>query len=400
MKIYNHISPKLSEIEKEMIKHIPPGGNWQNIPNTIPSQRLTQIRKNGGRTTYYGRLRYDKPSYTISTYFHRIGNGCNIHPEQNRLISIREAARLQSFRDSFIFYGSKSSIYKQIGNAVPPLLTRAMAELIAPHIKNKNFIDLFAGAGGMSEGFLMGGFELLGAIEIDKQFFETFLRNHNNGNCGTFFINGDITDKKNRDKLIQIGEKRSIGVIIGGPPCQGFSLAGWRNPQDKRNQLFKDFVDTVNKIKPEFFVMENVPGILTMRKGEAIKEIIECFKEIGYYVNEPFKLKAEEFGVPQKRRRVFIVGSKSKVKIAPPRALFSETDSFLPTPITVRESIGNLPPLNENDGSFEIEVDYKPLSKYDEFMSGKINFQEFYESQKKLLIASFDRSSITSSTFL
>ena len=155
MKLYNHISPRLSDLEWEMAKHIPPGGNWQNIPVHLPSKRLEQIRRTGGRTTYYGRLRYDKPSYTITTYFNRLGNSSNLHPEQQRMISIREGARLQSFKDSFIFYGSKTSQYKQIGNAVPTLLARAVAEAIYPHIINKSMIDLFSGAGGMSEGFLM-----------------------------------------------------------------------------------------------------------------------------------------------------------------------------------------------------------------------------------------------------
>ena len=155
MKLYNHISPRLSDMEWEMSKHIPAGGNWQNIPTHFPSKRLEQIRKSGGRTTYYGRLSYDKPSYTITTYFNRLGNSSNLHPVQQRMISTREGARLQSFKDEFIFYGSKSSQYKQIGNAVPPLLARAVAETIKPFIKNKTIIDLFSGAGGMSEGFLM-----------------------------------------------------------------------------------------------------------------------------------------------------------------------------------------------------------------------------------------------------
>ena len=124
MKLYNHISPRLSNLEWEMSKHIPAGGNWQNIPVHIPSKRLEQIRKSGGRTTYYGRLLYDKPCFTITTYFNRLGNSSNLHPEQQRMISIREGARLQSFKDDFIFYGTKTSQYKQIGNAVPPLLAR------------------------------------------------------------------------------------------------------------------------------------------------------------------------------------------------------------------------------------------------------------------------------------
>lgn len=390
MKLFNHISPRFSELEWKMVKHIPPGGNWQNIPKSVPSKRLEQIRKSGGRTTYYGRLEYDKPAYTISTYFNRIGNGCHIHPEQNRLISIREGARLQSFKDSFVFFGSKVSQCKQIGNAVPPLLARAVAELIEPHISNKNFLDLFAGAGGMSEGFMMQGFKLRGAIEIDKTFFNTFLNNHSKEADSSFFINGDITLQENKTRLIKIKDKTRIGVVIGGPPCQGFSLAGWRNPEDTRNQLFREFVDIVKRIKPEFFVMENVPGILTMRKGNVIKEIIECFTEINYHVNKPIKLKSEEYGVPQKRRRVFIIGSLKKINLEPPLPIFSDDNSELPKPITVKGAIGGLPKLDADDGKFEIEVEYYPTSKYEELMTNKITFKEFYEYQKKAKIASSD----------
>jgi DNA (cytosine-5)-methyltransferase 1 len=368
-------------MEVEMVKHIPEGGNWSNIPEEIPSQRLAQIRKSGGRTTYYGRLKNDKPSYTISTYFNRIGNGCFIHPNQNRLISIREGARLQSFKDSFIFYGSKASQYKQVGNAVPPLLARAVAELIEPHIKEKTFIDLFAGAGGMSEGFLLQNFKLIGAVEIEKNFFETFSKNHKkyiNDN----FILGDIKDLENKKKIVSIKKNYNAGIIIGGPPCQGFSTAGWRNPDDKRNELFRDFVNLVKEIKPEFFVMENVPGILSMRKGDAIKEIISSFKEIGYYVNQPLKLKAEEYGVPQLRRRVFVIGSIKKIKLISPKPLFSSEIKTLPRPITVKEAIGGLPPLEAGNGSFEVKVDIRPTSKYEELMMGKIDFKEFYNSMK------------------
>lgn len=369
-------------MEEEMVKHIPPGGNWKNIPETIPSKRLAQIRKSGGRTTYYGRLIYDKPSYTVSTYFNRIGNGCFIHPEQDRMISIREGARLQSFRDSFIFYGSRTSQYKQIGNAVPPLLARAVAELIEPHLTNKTFIDLFAGAGGMSEGFMIQGFRLLGAIEIEKHFFETFTRNHAQENQENFIL-GDITSKEHKEKLIAIKESQNVGVIIGGPPCQGFSTAGWRNPDDKRNRLFKDFVELVKCIRPEFFIMENVPGLLSTRKGEAIKEIIEYFNEISYYMNPPMKLKAEEFGVPQLRRRIFIIGSLKEINLELPKPLFSYENPELPLPITVKEAIQGLPPLGIGEGNFEAEGDFEPTSEYERFLMGKINFTNFYKSIKR-----------------
>ena len=102
MKIYNHIAFKMGQKEKELASYIKEGGNWQDIPLNVRDTRLDGIRKTGGRTTYYGRLRWDKPSYTISTYYNRVGNGCNLHPSQNRVISTREAARLQSFPDDSV----------------------------------------------------------------------------------------------------------------------------------------------------------------------------------------------------------------------------------------------------------------------------------------------------------
>lgn len=104
--------------EKELACYIPEGGNWTDIPLSVTDRRLEGIRATGGRTTYYGRLRWDAPSYTIATYFNRVGNGCNLHPSQLRVMSTREAARFQSFPDDFVFVGSKASQYKQIGNAV------------------------------------------------------------------------------------------------------------------------------------------------------------------------------------------------------------------------------------------------------------------------------------------
>jgi len=389
MKLYNHIAPGLSKLEWEMVQHIPAGGNWQNIPDTIPSQRLEQIRRSGGRTTYYGRLEFDKPSYTITTYFNRLGNGCNLHPSQDRIISTREGARLQSFKDSFIFYGSKTSQYKQIGNAVPPLLARAIAETLKDHLMNLTFVDLFAGAGGMSEGFLSEGFKLIAANEIEPNFFETYKKNHSEFDNGENLILGDITSQEIKEQIISIAKKqKKIGVVIGGPPCQGFSNAGWRNPDDKRNQLFKEFVHVVKEIRPEIFVMENVPGILTMRKGAAIEEIIASFQEIGYHVTTPFKLNAEDFGVPQKRKRVVIIGSLKKENFLKPKILFSNKDDGKPKPITVKQAIGGLPILTTGSGAFEMICNYKSTSAYEKLMLGEIDFATFYEScMKKLPVA-------------
>lgn len=380
-KIYNHIAPGLSALEMQMAQHIPAGGNWQNIPDNIPSKRLEQIRKSGGRTTYYGRLVWDKPAFTITTYFNRLGNSSNLHPLQNRMISIREGARLQSFSDSFIFSGTKTSQYKQIGNAVPPLLARVIAELIEPHLESKNYIDLFAGAGGLSEGFALNNYNLCGAVELEKHFFETFKNNHNECNS-EFLLQGDITNREIKEKIKSVSNHQNIGVVIGGPPCQGFSYAGWRDPNDNRNQLFKEFVEIVNDIRPEYFVMENVPGILTMRKGEAVKEIVQYFSEIGYHVNNPIKLNAEDFGVPQKRRRVVIIGSLVKRKIAAPKPLFSMTEATLPKPVSVYQAIASMPHLESGTGEVEMNYPYKPVSAYDKLMQKEISFKEFYEMAK------------------
>ncbi|WP_056928818.1 DNA (cytosine-5-)-methyltransferase [Candidatus Symbiothrix dinenymphae] len=382
MKLYNHIAAGFSALEWEMVKHIPEGGNWQNIPESIPSQRLVQIRKSGGRTTYYGRLIYDKPSYTITTYFNRLGNGCNLHPKQDRVLSNREAARLQSFRDSFIFKGTKTSQYKQIGNAVPPLLARLISSLIKPHLENLTFIDLFSGAGGISEGFVMNGFQLVSASEIEKNYFETYKFNHSQYADPKNFILGDITSPDIKQKIIDTAQNKKIGVVVGGPPCQGFSTAGWRDPNDNRNQLFKEFVEVVKTIQPEFFVLENVLGILSMRDGAAVKEIIESFSEIGYHVNAPIRLNAEDFGVPQRRRRVVIIGSLKKCAIPQPIPLFSDEDKNLPNFITVKQAIGSLPPIQAGDDIIVKDVEMPSNTPYDRLMKEEITFEQFYEKSR------------------
>ena len=376
--IYNHISPGLSKMEKDMLKHIPPGGNWKNLPDKYNSKRLDRIRSTGGRTTYYGRLTENNPSYTITTYFNRLPNSSNIHPTQNRMISIREGARLQSFPDSYEFICSPTSQYKQIGNAVPPLLGRFIAKQLKKQIENKVILDLFAGAGGMSVGFIQEGFTLGGANELISNYFATFKHNHKKLLSENDFILGDITNTQIKQNIFEIGAKNNIGVIIGGPPCQGFSLAGWHNPKDERNKLFKDYFDIVQELKPEVFVMENVPGMISMGKGALINEIIKSFTKIGYKVLHPLLLKAEEYGVPQKRRRVIIIGSKNKNMEFNNAPLFSYELKELPDPINVKEAIGSLPTLGIKDGHSPMMIDYHATSCYEKYLAENIDFDEFY----------------------
>ena len=390
MKLYNHIAYKMCDHEAEIAKHIKPGGNWKDIPLSIADARLNSIRKSGGRTTYYGRLTWDAPSYTIATYFNRVPNGCNLHPEQNRVMSVREAARFQSFPDDFIFKGKQSSIYKQIGNAVPPLLARYISTLIKPYLQSYNFVDLFAGCGGLSEGFLMNGFNLLAANELDKNIFLTNQFNHSKYADESRFILGDVTQDDTKRRIYDACAGQQVDIILGGPPCQGFSYAGWRDPDDKRNQLFRDFVSVVLQLKPYFFVMENVPGMLTMRGGEAIKEIIQAFADVGYYVNQPLRLNSADYGVPQRRRRVFLIGCRDNVVIEP-HPLFEDPKSkkkapsplcdasALPHYITTREAIGSLPKIEDGGGENEMSWSVINPTDYDLLMQRDITFDEFYD---------------------
>ena len=394
MKLYNHIAYKMCEHEAKMALHIKPGGNWKDIPLSITDARLEGIREGGGRTTYYGRLKWDAPSYTIATFFNRVPNGCNLHPEQCRVMSIREAARFQSFPDDFIFKGTHASIYKQIGNAVPPILAYYLSTLVKPHLKGLNFVDLFAGCGGLSEGFLMNGFNLLVANEFDKNIFLTNKFNHSKYANEDNFILGDITKEETKQQIFNCCKGKEVDIILGGPPCQGFSYAGWRDPNDRRNQLFRDFVTIVTELKPQMFIMENVPGILTMRNGEAIKEIIKAFAEVGYVVNTPLKINAADYGVPQRRKRVFLIGSKNGVDIQP-IPLFRENkpqkskfatlfslEEELPYYVTTKDAIGSLPPIEDGGGVDEMEWDFANPSPYDKLMQREISFEEFYQLMK------------------
>lgn len=120
--------PTMSEKDREFVRHIPPGGNFMDIPDSVSTGRIMKFKETGGRTTTYGRLHPDNPAYTINTYFNRPNVGANYHFEQERLITVREAMRLQSFPDDFKpFFKSQRELHIQIGNAVPPLLAEALA---------------------------------------------------------------------------------------------------------------------------------------------------------------------------------------------------------------------------------------------------------------------------------
>ena len=203
------------------------------------------------------------------------------------------------------------------------------------------YIDLFAGAGGMSLGFDKAGFENVLAVEYDECFAETYKFNFPKHNLR-------VEDIKNisNDEIKEIIGNNKIDVIIGGPPCQGFSIAGriGRNfIDDERNQLFKEFVRFVNVIKPKIFVMENVAALKTHNKGKTIEEIVNEFKNVGYTVKYDV-LNAVNYGVPQQRRRIFIIGTLNENnKFEFPK----KTNKY----ITIKEALKGLPELKSGETS-------------------------------------------------
>lgn len=208
-------------------------------------------------------------------------------------------------------------------------------------MKEYNYIDLFAGAGGMTLGFDKAGFNNILAVEFDKCIAETYRFNFPNHNL----IVEDIKNISN-DEIKRIIGNSNIDVIIGGPPCQGFSIAGriGRNfIDDERNNLFKEFVRFVKVIQPKIFVMENVSSLKTHNKGKTIKEIIKEFEKVGYTVKCNV-LNAVNYGVPQHRRRIFVIGTLNNIN----KFKFPEKSNRY---ITIKEALKGLPELKSGETS-------------------------------------------------
>ena len=209
-------------------------------------------------------------------------------------------------------------------------------------MKNElNYIDLFSGAGGMSLGFDLAGFNNVFSVDIDTRFCETYKANFPDH----VLIEKDISALKSEEIRYLIHDK-TIDVIIGGPPCQGFSMAGnigRKFIDDSRNQLFKEFVRVVEVVQPKYFVMENVARLFTHNKGETKKEIIESFKKLGYYV-ECKVLNTVDFGIPQVRSRVVFIGNKVSNNIIFPTKTAQQR-------MSVKEAIEKFPVLQSGEKS-------------------------------------------------
>ena len=205
-------------------------------------------------------------------------------------------------------------------------------------MKNK-IIDLFCGCGGLSKGFEMAGFEVVAAIDMWNDAIKTFNHNHKKDVASCEDIhNWDESFLKN------LNVDNNIVGIIGGPPCQGFSTVGTRDINDPRNHLYREYCRIVETIQPDFFVLENVRGLLTLSQGAFKDDIIRRFGQLGYNVN--FKLlNAADYGVPQNRLRVFFVGTKNSNFEFPDGVEYR---------VTCEEALSDLPLLTNYDGDEDI----------------------------------------------
>lgn len=211
-------------------------------------------------------------------------------------------------------------------------------------------IDLFAGAGGMSLGFEQAGFDIVAAVEYDPIHAATHHYNFPESKVYAQSVS-DLDGKKVLSDLgLSVGQ---IDLIFGGPPCQGFSLIGHRSIDDERNKLVMDYVRLVDEIRPKAFVFENVKGLTIGKQKKFLVELIEEFQIIGYHVRLPWKvLNAANFGVPQDRERLFLLGAQVEDNVPDyPVGNFSVRGSdnlfdLMPHP-TCEDAIGDLPDIDE-----------------------------------------------------
>lgn len=332
----NHTTKCYSGIVLDRIKNLPPGGKMGDLPEYLqhPSFIRTGNKKTGGPNMRLLRLEMNKPALTVTAYiFNKF-----IHPTENRYITPREAACLQDFPLNYEFKGSLGEVHKQIGNAVPVKLGKAIAEEVANYFLSLNRLgainvySYFTGAGGLDLGFEASSiknikFETVFSTDIEK--FAELTIKHNRPNWN--FYRADIRDIKPDNILKIIGKKPD--VIIGGPPCQPFSVAGKRKAtEDPLGLLYRDYIFHIKELQPNIVIMENVYGMSQIKSVNMISEIYKSFESIGYYVMHR-ELMAADYGTPQKRKRLFFIATKQQNHFKFPSTKYAEEENILGLPI-------------------------------------------------------------------
>jgi DNA (cytosine-5)-methyltransferase 1 len=197
------------------------------------------------------------------------------------------------------------------------------------------FVDLFSGAGGLSCGLEMSGFKCAFAVDMNSAAIDTFSENHKN-----VLTYVDDVSKLKDSVLKKMLDGKKISLVCGGPPCQGMSTVGEGIPDDPRNFLFLQFVRIVKTIKPEFVLMENVTGLLGKKNEKILNGVLKEFRKIGYVMHVRV-MSAENYGVPQKRRRTIFIGNRIGYETEFPIPTHGTTEKLKPL-VTIGDAIGNM----------------------------------------------------------
>lgn len=303
-------NPPVYQKSPKLLNHYSLSPKTNNISKAIAGEYIQKSFK---------RLFWDKPSFTACYG----NNEVHIHPEEHRRLTVREAARIQTFPDYWVFLGGLTTEFKQIGNAVPTYLGKGVVEAVLRNVsaETRTSVSLFSGIGGLDIGAEAAGLEIAAALEWDERCTRGLALNKEIGlRTGihnflhdTTIIQADLSLQSNTTKqFIEKHRKTKLGdvsFVLGGPPCQAFSSAGSRKGlDDERGQMYLGYLNVLKSLKPHTFIFENVIGLLRMEKGAILEKIKKDFKKLGYNLTV-VDLDAADFSVPQHRHRVFLIGS-------------------------------------------------------------------------------------------
>jgi DNA (cytosine-5)-methyltransferase 1 len=227
-----------------------------------------------------------------------------------------------------------------------------------------NVVDLFCGCGGLSMGFEMAGANILLGIDNNPAAIETFKINHKDSEA----ICGDI-EELTLSEIDSVLNNKQVDVVIGGPPCQGLSLSGPRKFEDARNRLFRSFVRISAHLTPKIIILENVPGIISLFKGQVKDQILKEFKDIGYKID--FKvLNSADYGVPQIRKRAIFIGIRDDIDapITFPNAMY-DIESY----VTCEQAVSDLHELSEETMPESFEYATQANNSYQKMMRAGAN---------------------------
>ena len=362
----NHIALAHGEIVTARYRLIPEGGK---LPP--PAQLPLELRRGNFGNTYQRLSRN-----TVASTMVPGNNAFPIHPTLDRSLTPREAARIQTFPDEYVFEGDRRSQCIQVGNAVPPLFAAKLAESIKRHIwgavssglcadkhfargvavesrkaadkrATLTFADLFCGAGGFTQGLEDAGLRCVLGVDFEKYCTEAYRINHHDHEC----LQMDLSCNEAQETVGKRLKAAGVDLIVGGPPCQGFSIFGKRRfvntknhdvSKDKRNNLVFAFANIVRIATPRWFIMENVPGIVSAREGEYIREIVDYFAAIGYRLDSKI-INAADYGAPQLRHRFLLIGTRTNLMFPWPKPKYYETPESWQQPYrTVGEALMDL----------------------------------------------------------